>query len=121
MPHSTKLTEENLRDCERATAIIEQYRKEHKLSYNEIGRLIGRTGKTINAIRSKKMRVSIVVARRLANLTGKAPGDILSWLNTAGLSGEIGEMVEDISELNESNLKTIRRQIRTALDSQEDS
>ena len=119
MPHTTVLTKDNLEECRRVKELYESDKGRLKLTHAQLGKMIGRSPKTVSAIINGKMKVTLEVGRRLSKVFGVPLSDILPW--TAALNGDsrISDIVEDISELDEENLSHARRMIRNLLDSQE--
>lgn len=121
MPHSENMTSENLEECARVKALFDQQKRLIGMTHKTLGKMVGKSDKTISAIVNGRMRVTIDMGRKFAKVFGVPLSEILPW--TAVLSGdsEMSDVIDDLQDLNAENREIARRMIRNLLDSQEEA
>lgn len=119
MPHTTNLSEEDKDACRRVRNLFEAEKSRSKLKHDDVGKMIGRSGKTISAIVNGDMRVTVPVARKLAKVFKVPVTEILPWVAELQSDTEVTEFIADVKDLTPENLEVAHRLVRNLLDSQE--
>lgn len=121
MPHTESMTKENREECARVNELFLAEKSRTKMTHKVLGKLIGKSDKTVSAIVNGRMRITIDVGRKLAKVFGVPLAEILPW--TASLTGdsEMSDVIDDLQDLDPGNREIARRLIRNLLDSQEGS
>lgn len=120
MPHTVKLTDENRKECQAVARLFREASQKTGMTQPELGKLIGKSGKSISSIINERMRVTVPVARGLAKAFGVPVTEILPWLEELGSQGQYADIIDDYQDLNPGNQAIVRRTIRNLIDSQEE-
>lgn len=120
MPHTVKLTSENIAECEAVARLLKEANEKTGMTQPELGKMIGKSAKTISGIVNKRMRVTVPVARKLAKAFGVPVTEILPWVAELSVESAYSDIIEDYQELSDENQAIVRRTIRNLIDSQED-
>ena len=119
MPHSTALTKENLAECANVKRLLSVEKHRIGMTHRTLGKMIGKSDKTISAIVNGRMRVTVPVARKLAKVFGVPLADILPWTaDLADSTGEMAEFIEHYRDLDLTNRKLLERMMLNLLESQ---
>lgn len=119
MPHTTKMTDEDRDACTRVRKLFMAEKSRSKTTYDDVGRMIGKSGKTVSAIVNADMRVTVPVARKLAKVFDVPVSDILPWVAELQSDAQVSDFIADVKDLTPENQEVARRLVRNLLDSQE--
>lgn len=118
MSHATKMAAENLVECENVKRLFLREKERVGMTHETLGKMIGKSNKTISAIVNGKTRVTVPVARKLAKVFGVPVVDILPWVSELDSDVSKMDLMEDFQNLTDENKEVARRMVRSLLDSQ---
>ena len=119
MPHRTKMTPENLEECRRVRELILAEKARSKITYKDVGKMIDKSEKTVAAIVTGRLKVSLEVGQSLSKVFGVPLAEILPWTALLGANSEASHLLADLQDLTPENLLVAKRLIRNLADSQE--
>ena len=120
MPHTKKLTKEDLETCQAVARLLSEHKARYGLSQIALGKMIKRSPKTISAIVNGRMSVTLDVGMALAKAFDVPVTEIMPKLSAINSSSGHSEIIDDIEDLSPENREMARRMVRRLLDSQED-
>ena len=120
MPHTANLSDENIQECRNVARLLKEENRKTGMTHQILGKMIGRSPKSISAIVNERMRVTVPVARSMAKVFGVPVTEILPWAATLSADNAFADVIDDLRELNSENQQIVRRMVRNLIDSQED-
>ncbi|WP_299076731.1 helix-turn-helix transcriptional regulator [uncultured Paraglaciecola sp.] len=119
MPHTVKMSPENIAEYRNVRELFENEKRRSGMTHATLGKMIGKSPKTVSAIVNARMRVTIDMGRKLARVFGVPLVQILPWTANLTADGDYADIIDDLQDLDEENQKIVRRMIRNLLDSQD--
>lgn len=120
MPHSEKLTGEEIESCAEVARIFAEHRSRYGLTQVALARMIKKSPKTVSAIMTARMRINVDMGIALAKALEVPLVQILPKLSELDASSPQSEIMGDLGELTPENREMARKMVRRLLDSQED-
>ena len=121
MQKGTKLTPENIKECEEVRRLLAIEKARTGMTQATLAKMVGRSPKLITAIVNYRTRVTPDIGLKLARVFNVPLTQILPWtkkLREDSLEREFSAMIDDFQALNPENREIALRMIRNLLDSQ---
>jgi DNA-binding XRE family transcriptional regulator len=119
VPHTHIMTPDNLIECANVRKLFHEHRCKAGMTQAVLAKMVGRSPKTISAIVNARMRVTIDMGRKLAQIFGVPLVEILPWTASLTVDGDYADIIDDLQDLSDENQRFVRRMVRSLLESQE--